>query len=93
MAEILLEAVEEVFGKVSEAVRGRCWNGRKRQGSVLEFTPQKRADRVGPHSKVRVSRRLRIGRFPGGRLGLPGLHPILFLEGFRGCIRWLRGRG
>ena len=39
MAEILLEAVEEVFGEVSEAVRGGFWNGWRRQGEVVEFTP------------------------------------------------------
>ena len=37
MAEILLAAVEEVFGEVSEEVRGRCWNGWRRQGSVVEL--------------------------------------------------------
>ena len=43
MAEILLEAVEEVFAEVSEkkfvGVCGRCWNWLRREGLVMEFTP------------------------------------------------------
>ena len=37
LAEILLEAVEEIFWEVREGVRGRWWNGWRRQGSVVEF--------------------------------------------------------
>jgi hypothetical protein len=37
MAEILLEAVEEILGEVRDDLRGRWWNGWRRQGSVVEF--------------------------------------------------------
>jgi hypothetical protein len=42
MAEILLEAVEEIFGEVRDDIRGRWWNGWRWQGSVVESTLETR---------------------------------------------------
>jgi hypothetical protein len=41
---------------------------------------------------VKFSRRLRIGRFPGGRQGLLGFLPISFWAGSVNCIQWRHGR-
>src|SRR5882762_3528478 len=74
----LARVVVAEFGGGDEAVKADAACGR--QASL-------------PHSKVRVSRRRRIGLFQDGRLWLCASLPIWFSARSRGCTRWLRGRG